>query len=64
MENLDLLTTKQAAEYLGISVPTIQRYVEEGRITYVQFTEKTWRFRRCDLDTFIVKNLVLPTRRT
>lgn len=47
-----LLSSKEAAEYLGISQPTINRWVRSGRIKSTGVSK--WRkFRIADLDAFI-----------
>jgi len=44
------LTKKQAAEYLGYSTKTIERFMKAGLKHYVMTEEP--RFKKADLDTF------------
>ncbi len=54
----ELLTIREAAEYLRVSVSAFQRYLETGRISYYGYTEKTRRFRRQDLERFLRESYV------
>jgi excisionase family DNA binding protein len=44
------LATRDAAEYLGVSVWTLRNHVHEGRLSYIPGGK--WRFDREDLDRF------------
>jgi excisionase family DNA binding protein len=46
------LATRDAAEYLGVSVWTLRSYVHDGRLEYISGGK--WRFDRGDLDRFLV----------
>lgn len=46
------LATRDAAEYLGVSVWTLRSYVHDGRLDYIPGGK--WRFDREDLDRFLV----------
>jgi excisionase family DNA binding protein len=46
------LATRDAAEYLGVSVWTLRSYVHDGRLEYIPGGK--WRFDREDLDRFLV----------
>jgi excisionase family DNA binding protein len=46
----DLLTVDQAAEYLGVSRPTLYRWMRKGLVTYYAVGSVRRRFRREDLD--------------
>ena len=44
-------TTKEAAQYLGVSTRTIYKWCKEGRLrTYILGERRTRRFRKVDLD--------------
>jgi excisionase family DNA binding protein len=47
-----LLSTKQAAEYLGVSQNTIRKYRDEGKIRAVRVGEKLVKYDPEDLDRF------------
>lgn len=53
-----LLTTQQAARYLGVHRSTIRRLVIEGSLPHLN-TFKSWRIDRCDLDAFISREKVV-----
>lgn len=48
-----LLTKKQAAKYLGISMPTLSTYVKKGRVKAVTIAGSRQRFWQEDLDKSI-----------
>lgn len=48
-------TIKEAAEYLGISQPTLFRWMKDGQITFYKVGGAT-RFTRAGLDSVIEKN--------
>jgi excisionase family DNA binding protein len=50
--NARLLTTNQAATYLGVHRSTIRRLVLNGSLPRLN-TFKSWRVDRADLDLFI-----------
>lgn len=45
----EYLTRKEAAEILGVSLPTLRSYVKKGFITAQRIGEKTVRFRKEDV---------------
>lgn len=47
------LTSKKAAEYLGISVPSLHNAVSAGRIVRHGEPGTALRFRRTDLDAYV-----------
>ena len=52
-----LLTMKEAARYLGLSVWALRERVWKGHIPFVRFPKgKKFYFRRKDLDGFIEEN--------
>jgi len=48
------LDIRAAAKYLGVSEPTIYRWMRDGRLTYYKVGDST-RFRREDLDAVVRK---------
>jgi excisionase family DNA binding protein len=49
----ELLTTTEAAQYLGCSVNTVRRWADRGLLKHQRsVTSKERRFRREDLDAF------------
>lgn len=58
-----LLTLKQAAEILNVSLRTMCAIRSRGDIPVVQASPRTIRIRRKDLDTYIEENLQAPRRR-
>jgi excisionase family DNA binding protein len=48
----DVLTTSQAAAYIGLSVSALLRARRAGRIQGVRLNEKDWGFRRSALDAY------------
>ena len=57
--NSGLLSVEEAADYLGLSVHTVYGWVSQGRIPYVKMGRLT-KFRKEDLDRFILANTVNP----
>jgi len=49
----DILTPKQAAEYLGVSKPTIYKLLRQRKIP-ARRLGKQWRIRKAVLDKFLV----------
>jgi excisionase family DNA binding protein len=50
-----LLTTEQAAEYLGVSARTVKQLMSRGQMPYVKIGRST-RLDPGDLDDFIARN--------
>jgi len=48
-----VVSTAQAAEYLGVSQNTIRNYVNEGRLTRRQVGLKLLKFDPDELDSFV-----------
>jgi excisionase family DNA binding protein len=49
-----LIPARQAAAMLGVSVDTVRRAVQDGRLPAVRLRERGWlRFRRADLEELI-----------
>lgn len=57
--SVDLMDTRGAAEYIGVTERFIRRLVEERRIPYFKIG-KFVRFSASDLDDFLVSARVLP----
>lgn len=53
-----LLTTQQAATYLGVHRSTVRRLVIEGTLPHLD-SFKSWRIDRDDLDAFINREKVV-----
>ena len=51
---MDLLTQREAAEYLRVCLKSLRRLVREGRLPEVRLGPRLPRYRRCDLDTLLV----------
>lgn len=47
-----LLSTSEAAHYLGISIPTIRKYRNKGRIPFITVGDKLIKYDPADLDAF------------
>ena len=50
----ELLSADEAAEYLGVSRPTIFRWMKQGKLSFHKIGSST-RFSRSALDTFVEK---------
>ena len=50
MTQVTLLTTGAAAQHLGVSVKTVQRWAKAGRLAHVVAPSGRFRFRQTDLD--------------
>ncbi len=50
-----LLTTDQAAQYLGVSARTVKQLMSNGQLHYVKIGRST-RLDLADLNTFIARN--------
>ena len=48
----EILSTAQAAEYIGLSVGNLLRARRAGRLQGVRLNEKDWGFRRSVLDKY------------
>jgi excisionase family DNA binding protein len=53
----DILTVNEAAVYLRISPWTLRHWVSRGRVTHLKYLDGAVRFRKGDLDNFILRNL-------
>jgi hypothetical protein len=50
-----LVSTNDAAQYLGVSSRQLRRYVYDGKITAINTLTKSWQFDTLDLDSLILK---------
>jgi excisionase family DNA binding protein len=48
-----LLTRKQVAEYLSVSIESVSVFVHAGDLSCSKLSPRVWRFRREDVDTFV-----------
>ncbi len=48
-----LLTAREAAAYLAVSVSVLRDLSRRGELPYVRLTERNTRWHRADLDAFI-----------
>ena len=54
METMELLTTKQAAEFLGVSMAFLERDRWAGaRIPFVRIGSRTIRYLKADLESYV-----------
>ena len=49
----DILTVREAADYLRISEDTVRRLLRAGRLPGRKVGLRQWRIRRVDLDEFL-----------
>lgn len=49
----DLLLTRAAADYLGVSHETLRRWADDKKIRHVRLPSGQLRFRRSDLDAVL-----------
>lgn len=64
MDPNKLLTTQEAADYLGISKAFLERDRWKGAvIPFVKIGGRTVRYRKCELDSFIDKSIT-PYKRS
>jgi excisionase family DNA binding protein len=47
-----LLSSKEAAEYLGVSVATLRRMCEDRAVTFVRVTAREYKFELVELEAF------------
>lgn len=53
----DILTVKEAVTYLRISPWTLRHWVSGGKMMHLKYLDGAVRFRKQDLDSFILRNL-------
>ena len=56
MAERDIMTVKEAAEYLGIKPSTLYKYIKQGVIPAFKIGS-LWRFKKSALDRWISKKL-------
>ncbi len=57
MEKIQYLTTKEVAEYIGVSVKTVRKYVHEHGLPVLKFPgRRKWIFRKDLVDRWIEEN--------
>jgi len=54
----ELARFPQAANRLGVKVPTLRRWVREGRVPVIRLSKRALRFDLNSLDLFIKQNTV------
>jgi predicted site-specific integrase-resolvase len=52
-----LRNKKEGARFLGVSVPTLERYMRDYGLPYVRLSAGVVRFRLCDLMEFAEQRL-------
>jgi excisionase family DNA binding protein len=52
----NLLSLKEAAEYLSVSPNTVRNYIARNGLKFKRVGPKLIKFRRADLDAFIERN--------
>lgn len=57
-----LLTSPQAAGYLGVNQQTVRNWRDAGWFPVIQISKNTHRYRLSDLDEFIAKSRVVPPK--
>jgi len=58
----DMLTTEQAARYLGLAPATLNKWRVYGTGPRFHKLGRAVRYRRADLDAYLASNTQLPTR--
>lgn len=62
-EPTPLLRPEEAAAHCGMPLRRFKKHVLDGDIPYVEFGERTKRYRLEDIDTFIAERMVVKPRR-
>tara|TARA_B100001559_G_C16348810_1_gene551650 strand:- start:429 stop:599 length:171 start_codon:yes stop_codon:yes gene_type:complete len=52
------MTSKEAADYLGITTRTLKKWRQQRRLPFIQLGYNTVRYRETDLIEFLRKNTV------
>lgn len=58
---MDIFKTTQAAQYLGLSKPTLERFRTSGGGPKFAKLGASVRYRKCDLDAWLESRLVRST---
>ncbi len=56
-----LLTKRQAANRLGVSSRTVEKWQQEGKLSFIKISATCVRFREEDIERFIAERLVRST---
>lgn len=51
--DMELLTVAQTAKYLQLSEKTVRRMIGEGTLQASKLSNRTWRIRTCDIDSYL-----------
>lgn len=62
MTNEDVLTPFEAAEFLHISLRSLQRLCREQRLTYIKIDRNHWLFEKADLLAFLERQKIEAAR--
>lgn len=62
--HIGYLSLAEAAEYVGVSERTLQREVQHRRLTGYRPCRGVWRFRRDDLDEWMLRGRIEATEPT
>lgn len=54
-EKVNLIKPREAAQYLGVSIPLVYKLVRVGVLPCIRITQNTIRFCKTDLDAFLEK---------
>lgn len=52
----EIISVREAARILGVCDRTIGRWREEGRIPYIKITDRTYKFKKQDILSYLNKN--------
>lgn len=58
MQSDKLLTPKELARHFGVTVPTVRRWVREGRVPFIRPSHRTVRFRLDEVEAALVDRRV------
>lgn len=57
--NTEFLTIAQVSQYLGVTPPTVRKWVEKNVLTGYSFGEKTLRIKKSELIDFVQRSKVV-----
>jgi len=62
----EIFNATEAAEYIGLSLPTLRALLRRGAIPARQINGRTWLIRRDSIDQFVLGNgrVATPPRRS
>ena len=60
MENDEILTVKQAAEYLKLSDRSVHKLISERKLLASKVGLRSWRIKKSDIDAFLHANTNFP----